>query len=67
MGLATQGLMAPCTPTLAWSHRVEVMEAFYAGTFAQIDAQSALVEREDVPRRGLSALQQWRLQKLKRS
>jgi hypothetical protein len=49
--LATQGLFASCTPTMAWNYRFGDMEAFYAEKFAQVDAQNALVEGEDVPTR----------------
>ena len=49
MALAKQGLFASCTPTMAWNYYFGDMEAFYAKRFAQVDAQDALVEHEDVP------------------
>lgn len=49
MALATQGLFASCTPTMAQNYHFGDMEAFYAERFAQVNAQNALVEREDVP------------------
>ena len=49
MALATQGLFASCTPTMAWNYHFGDMEAFYAERFAQVDAQDALVEHEEVP------------------
>ena len=49
MALATQGLFASCTPTMAWNYHFRDIEAFYAERFAQVDAQKALIEREDVP------------------
>ena len=48
MALATQGLFASCTPTMAWNYHFGDMEAFYAERFAQVDAQNALVESGDV-------------------
>jgi hypothetical protein len=48
MALATQGLFASCTPTMAWNYHFGDIEAFYAERFAQVDAQNALVEREGV-------------------
>jgi hypothetical protein len=51
MALATQGLFASCTPTMAWNYHFGDIDAFYAEKFAQVDAQNALVEREDVPTR----------------
>lgn len=50
MALATEGLFASCTPTMAWNYHFGDMEAFYAERFAQVDAQNALIEPQDVPR-----------------
>ncbi|XP_014549998.1 hypothetical protein COCVIDRAFT_32171 [Bipolaris victoriae FI3] len=50
MALATQGLFASCTPTMAWNYHFGDMEAFYTERFAQVDVQNALAEREDVPK-----------------
>lgn len=47
--LATRGLFASCTPTMAWNYHFGDMEAFYAERFAQVDAQNSL-ESQDVPR-----------------
>jgi hypothetical protein len=49
MALATQGLFASCTPTMAWNYHFGDMEAFYAERFAQVDGQNALAEPVDVP------------------
>jgi hypothetical protein len=49
MALATEGLFASCTPTMAWNYHFGDMEAFYAERFAQVDTQNALNEREDAP------------------
>jgi hypothetical protein len=49
MALATQALFASCTPTMAWNYHSRDIEAFYAKRFAQVKAQKALIEREDVP------------------
>jgi hypothetical protein len=59
MALATQGLFASCTPTMAWNYHFGDMEAFYAERFAQVDAQNALAERGDAstprPKRAAAA------------
>lgn len=47
MALATEGLFASCTPTMAWNYHFGDMEAFYAARFAQVDAQNALMEPQD--------------------
>lgn len=47
MALATEGLFASCTPTMAWNYHFGDMEAFYAERFAQIEAQNAVVEPQD--------------------
>ncbi|PSN59053.1 hypothetical protein BS50DRAFT_594965 [Corynespora cassiicola Philippines] len=49
MALATQGLFESCTPTMAWNYHFGDMEAFYAERFAQVNAQNALIEPQDVP------------------
>lgn len=49
MALATEGLFASYTPTMAWNYHFGDMEAFYAERFAQVDAQNALIEPQDVP------------------
>ncbi|KAJ6276545.1 hypothetical protein J3E71DRAFT_151786, partial [Bipolaris maydis] len=49
MALAMQGLFASCTPTMAWNYHFGDMEAFYTERFAQVDAQNAPAEREDIP------------------
>lgn len=49
MALATEGLFASCTPTMAWNYHFGDIEAFYAERFAQVDAQNALVEPQDEP------------------
>jgi hypothetical protein len=49
MVLATEGLFASCTPTMAWNYHFGDMEAFYAERFLQVDTQNALDEREDAP------------------
>lgn len=51
MALATEGLFASCTLTMAWNYDFGDMEAFYAEIFAQIDAQNALIEAQDVATR----------------
>ena len=38
MALATEGLFASCTPTMAWNYHFGDMEAFYTERFAQVDA-----------------------------
>jgi hypothetical protein len=48
MALAKQGLFASCTLTIAYNYHFRDMEAFYSKRFAQVNAQNALVEREDV-------------------
>jgi hypothetical protein len=50
MALATRGLFASCTPTMAWNYHFGDMEAFYAERFAQVDAENSLAESQDVPR-----------------
>jgi hypothetical protein len=50
MALATQGLFASCTPTMAWNYHFGDMEAFYTERFAQVDAQNSVMEPQDVPR-----------------
>ncbi|KAF2737684.1 hypothetical protein EJ04DRAFT_510120 [Polyplosphaeria fusca] len=47
MALATEGLFASCTPTMAWNYHFGDMEAFYTERFAQVDAQNALLEPQD--------------------
>ena len=56
MALATEGLFASCTPTMAWNYHFGDMEAFYTERFAQVDAQNivtepqnAVVEPQDTP------------------
>jgi hypothetical protein len=49
MALASQGLFGSCTPTMAWNYHFGDMEAFYAERFAQVDAQNALNEPQEVP------------------
>ena len=49
MALATQGFFESCTPTMAWNYHFGDMEAFYAEKFAQVDAQNALVQPQDIP------------------
>jgi hypothetical protein len=51
MALATQGLFASCTPTMAWNYHFGNMEAFYAERFAQVDSQDAIVEPEVISTR----------------
>lgn len=47
MALATEGLFASCTPTIAWNYHFGDIEAFYAERFTQADTQNAIDERED--------------------
>ena len=49
MALASQGLFSSCTLTMAWNYYFRDMEAFYAKRFAQVDAQNALNEPQEVP------------------
>jgi hypothetical protein len=44
MALATEGLFASCTPTMAWNYHFGDIEAFYAERFAQVDAQNVIVQ-----------------------
>ncbi|KAF2729526.1 hypothetical protein EJ04DRAFT_515838 [Polyplosphaeria fusca] len=39
MALATEGLFASCTPTMAWNYHFGDMEAFYTERFADEPAQ----------------------------
>ena len=48
MALATEGLFASCTPTMAWNYHFGDMEAFYAERFAQVEAQNALPEPQAI-------------------
>jgi hypothetical protein len=48
MTLAIEGLFASRTPTTAWNYHFGDMEAFYAERFAQVDAQNALTEPQEV-------------------
>lgn len=48
MALATEGIYADCTPTMAWNWFFGDKEAFYAERFAQVDSQNALLESQDV-------------------
>ena len=50
MALATEGIYASCTPTMAWNWFFGDKEAFYAERFTHVDAQNALLEPQDVPR-----------------
>ena len=50
MALATHGIFASCTPTMAWNYHFGDMEAFYAERFAQVDAQTTVNEARDGPR-----------------
>lgn len=65
MALATEGLFASCTPTIAWNYHFGDMEAFYAERFAQVDAQDSLIEHQHVPRQrpkraaAVTALEAW--------
>ncbi|KAJ6284647.1 hypothetical protein J3E71DRAFT_170727, partial [Bipolaris maydis] len=47
MALATEGLFASCTPTMAWNYHFGDMEAFYTERFAQVDAQNAVTEPQN--------------------
>ncbi|KAG9189955.1 hypothetical protein G6011_06823 [Alternaria panax] len=49
MALASQGLSSPCTPAMAWNYHFGDMEAFYAERLAQVDAQNAVHEPQEVP------------------
>jgi hypothetical protein len=48
MALATQGLFESCTQTMTWNYHFGDMESFYARRFAQVNAQNALIEPQDV-------------------
>ncbi|KAF2844539.1 hypothetical protein T440DRAFT_473290 [Plenodomus tracheiphilus IPT5] len=50
MVLATEGLFASCTPTMAWNYHFGDMDAFYSERFAQVDAQNALSKPQAEPR-----------------
>ena len=50
MALATEGMFASCTPTMAWNYHFGDMDAFYTEKFAQVDAQDIRIEPRDVPR-----------------
>jgi hypothetical protein len=50
MALATHGIFASCTPSMAWNYHFGDMEAFYAERFAQVDAQTTANEARDGPR-----------------
>ncbi|KAK7178632.1 hypothetical protein PSPO01_15326 [Paraphaeosphaeria sporulosa] len=63
MALATEGLFASCTPTMAWNYHFGDMEAFYAERFAQVDAQNALLE----PQRALTEPRDEPVQRPKRA
>jgi hypothetical protein len=49
MALATEGLFASCTPTMAWNYHFGDMEAFYSERLAQVDAQNALSKPQNKP------------------
>ncbi|OWY49387.1 Transcription factor FAR1-related protein [Alternaria alternata] len=49
MALTSHGLSSSCTPTMAWNYHFGDVEAFYAERLAQVDAQSALNEPQEVP------------------
>lgn len=44
MALATRGIFASCTPTMAWNYYFSDMEAFYSERFAQVNAQAKVNE-----------------------
>jgi hypothetical protein len=44
MALATEGLFASCTPTMAWNYYFRDMEAFYTKRFTQVDARNVVTE-----------------------
>jgi hypothetical protein len=50
MALATSGLFASCTPTMAWNYHFGDKEAFYAERFAQVNTQNSLLESQDMAR-----------------
>ncbi|CAN9448765.1 unnamed protein product [Alternaria alternata] len=49
MALATEGLFASCTPTMAWNYHFGDMNAFYSERFEQVDAQNAIAEPQHEP------------------
>ena len=50
MALATSGLFASCTPTMAWNYHFGDKEAFYAERFAQVNTQNSLLDSQDMAR-----------------
>jgi hypothetical protein len=50
MALATRGLYASCTPTMAWNYHFGDRDAFYAERFTQVNAQATLQSRDLPPR-----------------
>lgn len=50
MALATEGLFASCTPTMAWNYHFGDMNAFYSERFEQVDAQNAIADPQHEPR-----------------
>ena len=49
MALATKGVYASCTPTMAWNYHFGDREAFYAKRFAEVNAQRSHLEPQNVP------------------
>ena len=50
MALATRGMFASCTPTMAWNYHFGDKEAFYAERSAQVNTQNSLLESQDIAR-----------------
>jgi hypothetical protein len=50
MALATSGLFASCTPTMAWNFHIGDKEAFYTKRFAQVNTENSLLESQDKAR-----------------
>jgi hypothetical protein len=51
MALATSGIFASCTPTMAWNYMFGDKDAFYAERAAQLQAQSLIDQSEEPDRR----------------